>query len=53
MDILLKEVKQKFLKASSSIDDLISSYLTKRLALIILIQSTHLPMTREAPIMIA
>ncbi len=31
MDILLKEVKQKFLKASSSIDDLISSYLTKRL----------------------
>ncbi len=31
MDILLKEVKQKFSKASSTIDQIISNYLTKRL----------------------
>jgi len=31
MDILLKEVKQKFSSASSTIDQIISNYLTKRL----------------------
>ncbi len=31
MDIVLKEVKQQFIQASSTIDELISNYLTKRL----------------------
>jgi len=33
MDILLKEVKQKFINASATIDELISDYLTKRLGI--------------------